>query len=113
MNRRYYRGDIWFVREGKAVVESRPHGNRPAVIISNNIGNRHSPYVEVVFLTSKDKKYLPAHAPVLCKVPSIALCENVQTIAKDRLQSFIRHCTKEEMSRIDTALRCSFGLTEE
>lgn len=113
MNRRYYRGDIWFVREGKAVVKSRPHGNRPAVIISNNIGNRHSPYVEVVFLTSKDKKYLPTHAPVLCKVPSIALCENVQTIAKDRLQSFIRHCTKEEMSRIDTALRCSFGLTEE
>ena len=100
------------MREGKAVVDNRPHGNRPAVIISNNIGNRHSPYVEVVFLTSKSKKYLPTHVPVFCKVPSIALCENVQTIAKDRLQDFIRRCTKEEMSRIDTALCCSFGLAD-
>ena len=100
------------MREGKAVVDNRPHGNRPAVIISNNIGNRHSPYVEVVFLTSKSKKSLPTHAPVFCKVPSIALCKNVQTIAKDRLQDFIRHCTKEEMSRIETALCCSFGLAD-
>ena len=25
------------MQEGKAVVDNRPHGNRPAVIISNNI----------------------------------------------------------------------------
>lgn len=110
---RYYRGDIWFVRGGKAVVGSEPYGNRPAVIVSNNKGNKTSPNVEVVFLTTKDKKFLPTHAKVLCKTPSIALCENVQTVSKDRLIDYIRTCSKKEMKQIDKALLCSFGLENE
>jgi mRNA interferase MazF len=110
MYRKFYRGDIWFVKGGKAVVGSEPYGDRPAVIVSNDKGNKSSPNVEVVYLTTKDKKYLPTHAKVLGKSPSVALCENVQTVPKDRLIDYIRTCSKTEMKRIDKALLCSFGL---
>lgn len=110
---RYYRGDIWFVRGGKSIVDPALYGNRPAIIVSNNKGNKHSPNVEVVFLTTKDKKYLPTHARVLCKTPSIALCENVQTVSKDRLMNYMRTCSEKEMTQINKALLCSLGFEEE
>lgn len=106
----YLRGDIWFVRGAKSVTGSEPAGDRPAVIVSNDTGNKYSPNVEVVFLTSREKKPLPTHVPVLGKVPSTAMCENVQTISKERLEDFIRACTTQEMKAIDNALLCSFGL---
>lgn len=53
---------------------------------------------------------MPTHVEVLCKVPSTALCENIQTVSKERLDSFIRSCTTSEMKNIDNALLCSLGL---
>lgn len=92
----YCRGDIFFIAEG-AYTGSEQNGGRPGVIVSNDVGNKHSPNVEVVFLTSREKKPMPTHVEVLCKVPSTALCENIQTVSKERLDSFIRSCTTSEM----------------
>ena len=105
----YCRGDIFFITEG-AYTGSEQNGGRPGVIVSNDVGNKHSPNVEVVFLTSREKKPMPTHVEVLCKVPSTALCENIQTVSKERLDSFIRSCTTSEMKNIDNALLCSLGL---
>jgi mRNA interferase MazF len=105
------RGDIFFVAGSKYVTGSEPMGSRPAVIVSNDKGNKFSPNVEVVFLTSRDKKPMPTHVRVACNVPSIAMCENVQTVSKERLGTFVKRCTEEEMKSIDTALLCSFGIT--
>ena len=105
----YCRGDIFFIAEG-AYTGSEQNGGRPGVIVSNDVGNKHSPNVEVVFLTSREKKPMPTHVEVLCKVPSTALCENIQTVSKERLDSFIRSCTTSEMKNIDNALLCSLGL---
>lgn len=105
----YRRGDIFFITKG-AYTGSEQSGGRPGVIVSNDVGNKHSPCVEVVFLTSREKKPMPTHVEVLCKVPSTALCENIQTVSKERLDSFIRSCTTSEMKNIDNALLCSLGL---
>ena len=106
----YLRGDIFFVR--KAIAEgSEQDAGRPAVIVSNNIGNEHANIVEVVYLTTQEKKPLPTHCDVMCKVPSIALCEQVCTVSKDRLVELIRTCTDAEMHEIDKALTVSLGLT--
>lgn len=105
----YCRGDIFFITEG-AYTGSEQNGGRPGVIVSNDVGNKHSPNVEVVFLTSREKKPMPTHVEVLCKVPSTALCENIQTVSKERLGSFIRSCTTSEMKNIDNALLCSLGI---
>jgi mRNA interferase MazF len=109
MVQEYCRGDIFFITEG-TYTGSEQSGGRPGVIVSNDLGNKHSPNVEVVFLTSREKKPMPTHVEVLCKVPSTALCENIQTVSKERLDTFIRSCTTSEMKNIDHALLCSLGL---
>lgn len=106
----YLRGDIFFVRKAFAEGAEQDAG-RPAVIVSNNIGNEHSGIVEVVYLTTQEKKPLPTHVEVLCKVPSTALCEQISSVSKDRLGDLIRTCTDGEMREIDKALMVSLGLT--
>lgn len=106
-----YRGDIFYVKgnAGKTIgSEQKP--DRPAVVVSNDKANEHSPVVEVVYLTTQEKKPLPTHVEVLCRVPSIALCEQVHSIFVDRLDEYIKTCTNDEMKAIDRALMISLGL---
>ena len=107
-----YRGDIFFVTGNGGKIEgSEVRQDRPAIIVSNDKNNEHSPVVEVVFLTSAAKtKWLPTHTEVLCQIPSTALCEQVVNISKTRLGDFVRSCTDEEMKRIDACLMVSLGL---
>lgn len=105
------RGDIFFITRGNTGVtgcEQKP--DRPAIIVSNNKCNEHSGCVEVVYLTTQEKSPLPTHVNVLCHVPSIALCEAVYTISKDRVGNYIRSCTDREMKAIDEALLISLGI---
>ena len=104
-----YRGDIFYIMQGSYVGSEQKSG-RPGIIVSNDLANKHSPNVEVVFLTSQEKKALPTHVEVIARVPSIALCENIQTVSKERLSDFIRSCTTSEMKAVDNALLCSFGI---
>ena len=39
-------------------------GGRPAVIISNDIGNNAGPVLEIVYLTTQEKKPLPTHVKI-------------------------------------------------
>lgn len=48
------RGDIYFV-VGGAAIGSEQSANRPAVVVSNDIGNRFAPIVEVVYLTTRKR----------------------------------------------------------
>lgn len=109
MTQDFYREDIFFIAHSP-VSGSEQGGHRPGVIVSNDLANRYSPNVEVVFLTSQEKKPMPTHVPVQCKVPSTALCENIQTVSKERLDGFVRSCTAEEMKQIDSALLYSLGI---
>lgn len=104
------RGDIFFVSPGGNYCGSEQKPNRPGIVVSNDLANKHSPNVEMVFLTSQEKKSLPTHVEVIAKVPSIALCENIQTVSKERLSDFIKSCTATEMKKIDEALLVSLGM---
>ena len=106
-----YKGDIFYIKKGGR--GSDQNSERPAVIVSNDVGNEHSGIVEVVYLTSQPKKDLPTHAKVLCSVPSVALCEQINTVSKERLGSYIRTCTEKEMNDIDAKLKVSLGLNGE
>ena len=105
-----HRGDIYHVMPLDTGTGSEQRADRPAVIVSNELNNRYSPNVEIVFLTSQKKKSLPTHVPVMCYVPSTALCENILTISKERLGTFIKSCTKTEFENIDNALLVSLGI---
>lgn len=108
----YYRGDIFYITPFYTVTGSEQRAGRPGVIVSNDANNKYSPNVEIVFLTSQEKKPLPTHVPVMCRVPSTALCENIQTVSKDRLSTFIKSCTTKELKNIDNALRVSLGISD-
>jgi len=108
----YYRGDIVFVRDYQKKIGSEQEAVRPAVIVSNDIGNDYAPIVEVVFLTTKKKKPLPTHTTVMCEVPSTALCEQITTISKERISEYIRTCTSKEMQAIEQCMRISLGITK-
>lgn len=112
-NMNVYKGEIFYIKKGGRVTGSEQFAERPAVVVSNDIGNVHSNAIEVVYLTSQSKKELPTHAKVMCSVPSTALCEQIHTVSKERLGSYIRTCTEKEMNDIDAALMISLGLNGE
>lgn len=90
------RGDMYYVYRSGTVVGSEQDTGRPAVIVSNNIGNEKSEIVECVFLTTQEKRPMPTHVEIMCKEKSTALCEQINTISKERLGDYIGACTKEE-----------------
>lgn len=57
------RGDIYYVDFGQNIDSNKQCGIRPAVIVSNNRANEHSPVITVVPLTSRTykKRSLPTH----------------------------------------------------
>jgi mRNA interferase MazF len=107
------RGDIVYVHneQGRSV-GSEWAWDRPAIIVSNNLCNKHSPVVEVVYCTTSRRKHLlPTHV-ILHSTPitSVALCESVYSVDKCRIQRIIGHCSTEEMVQINNALAVSLGL---
>ena len=59
-NWKFQRGDIFFTRFDNAI-GSEQSGNRPAVVLQNDVGNFYSPTLIVATLTSKAaKKYTQA-----------------------------------------------------
>lgn len=60
-----YRGDIFYIANSGHVVGSEQRSGRPGIIVSNDLANKHSPNVSVVYLTSQEKKPLPTHVDVI------------------------------------------------
>ena len=105
-----HRGEIYYIRSIPAV-GCEQYGDRPGVIVSNEMNNRHSDTVEVVFLTTKRKKPLPPHVRInSAKYPSTALCEQITTVAKERLDDYIGKLSAYEELALNVALMTSIAL---
>lgn len=107
------RGNI-FLADLNPTVGSEQNGIRPVVIVQNDIGNKYSPTVIIVAVTSKlEKRSLPTHVRLenvcLAKNP-IALLEQVRTIDKSRLLEYIGSVSEEELSDISKALSVSLDI---
>lgn len=106
----YHRGEIFFINEGESSGNEQG-GARPGIIVSNDVGNKHAPIVEVVYLTSREKKLMPTHVRIKSSpIPSIALCEQIETVYKKRIGKYLAKATMDEMKQIDKALAVSIGL---
>ena len=113
-NWKFQRGDIFFTRFDNAT-GSEQSGNRPAVVLQNDVGNFYSPTLIVATLTSKAaKKYTqPTHCLLVndfLSVPSIVQAEQIFTVDKSRVLKYLGHLTPEEMRRVDDAVRISLAL---
>ena len=89
--------------------------NRPVLVIQNNIGNRHSPTIIIAPITTRVKK---VHQPTHIGIPpyfglpqnSMAMLEQIRTIDKGRLGSYIGCLDDDVMDYVDKALGISVGL---
>lgn len=105
-----HRGEIYHINE-MDVTGHEQHGDRPAIIVSNDVGNEHSPVVEVVYLTTQKKNTLPTHVQIYSSPrPSTALCEQIDSVDKSRLGGLMGRITEEEMHEIDKALAVSLEI---
>lgn len=105
------RGEIFYIGSSYQEIGSEQRAGRPAVVVSNNMANEHSQVVEIVYLTTQPKSDLPTHIDIRsASKPSIALCEQICSVSKERVGDFIGTCTEYEMKMIDAALLISLGI---
>ena len=109
MERKFKRGDIYYANLNP-VIGSEQGGTRPVLIISNDVGNKHSPTV----IVAHTKEKLPTHTLIndfegLDK-NSIILLEQVRTIDKQRLRQYLGMIPDDIVARVDKALAISVAL---
>ena len=91
-------------------------GTRPAVVISNDKGNKFSPVLIVVPLTSRVKKYMPTHYTIEPSVvngltkTSIALAEQIITVGKDMVRNVIGTLEEMDVNFINRKVMTSLAL---
>ena len=88
------------------------------LVVQNDQGNRFSPTVIVLALTSQlQKARLPTHVTIRAgetglSRDSVAMAEQLRTLDKRRLGERIGRLPEEEMLRVDEALRVSLHLVK-
>lgn len=108
------RGDIFYA-DLSPVVGSEQDGIRPVLIIQNDIGNKYSPTVIVIAITTRKKANLPTHIPIKegnfgIEKNSIILVEQVRTIDKIRLREKIGTVDSITMEKVKKALKLSLNI---
>lgn len=94
-----------------AFTDSVQGGTRLCVVVSNDINNTYLPFVEVAYMTTKNKHDLPTHFMTeQAPEPSTVLCEQVTTISKKALTKYYGTLTQKEKIQMDMALQISLGL---
>lgn len=90
---KYRIGEVYYIQFGGQGNEQK--GWRPGIVFQNNMGNKFSPNIIALPLTSKLKKrgqpthvFLPADKTGVPR-DSIVLCENPSCISKERIGNYI------------------------
>lgn len=106
------RGEIYYIERSTYEAEgSEQRAGRPAIIVSNDKCNASSPVIEIVYLTTQPKSDLPTHIDIRSAPRnSVALCEQINSVAVSRLGDKIGECSEYEMQMIDAGLEISLAL---
>ncbi len=114
--------EVWFAELGDHYGTSVQSGNRPVLVISNDVANRNSPIITVIPLSSKLKKLeLPVHIVLTeddCELlrdehleDSILLVEQITTIDKTALfNRFCRVTSPKKKHEIEAAVKNQFAM---
>lgn len=115
MSQTIYRGQVWQYEApiSASANGSIQYGSRPVIIVSNDLGNKYSPVVNVVPCTRQINKKLnqPTHARItICGNPSLAAGEQCTPVNVSDLK--YKKCTLsvEDMAKVDHILSVAFGL---
>lgn len=108
------RGEIFYA-DLSPVIGSEQSGIRPILIVQNDIGNKYSPTIIAVAITSKVKNKMPTHIEIegtkygLDK-NSVILAEQIRTLDKSRLKEKVGRLDKETLDKVKKAIEISCGL---
>ena len=111
MEKTYQRGDVVMIDVPMPATGHVQGGNRPWVVVQNEIGNKHSPTSIVVPMTTQMKRLdLPTHVAITWGelLPGMVECEQVRVIDVTDDWKYICTLPKEIMTHVDTALRNAF-----
>jgi mRNA interferase MazF len=111
------RGEIYLVNFDPTI-GAEIQKTRPALIVQNDIANRHSPITIVAAVTSQfDESLYPTE--VLIRSPeggltvdSVVLLNQVRSVDKRRLVRRLGALTPTTMERVTRALQISLGMVE-
>ena len=109
------RGEVWMVNftPGRG---SEQKGNRPALVIQNDVGNQYASTTIVTAITTTIKKY-----PVTVLIPegkgglkenSMVNLAQLLTVDKERLIKRLGYLDEERMAEVDEAIRISLGINK-
>jgi len=111
------RGEVYLVTFDPTV-GSEIQRTRPALIIQNDIANRHSPITIVAAITSQFEEPLYP-TEVLITPPegglttaSVALLNQIRSIDRRRLVRRLGRVTEATMERVNRAMQLSLGLIQ-
>ena len=112
----YVRGMVFYANIPNVIyAPSVQAGRRPVIIVSNDVGNIHSQNVTVVPCTTNisKKDSQPTHYTTRLRkdIDTIVLCEDVMTIDKSCLDSFIGVLDDYTMEKITECLGIALGFT--
>lgn len=101
------RGDIVYLKNCFPKDHHIQGGNRPYLVISNDLGNFHSGIRIVVPLTTaKKKKELPTHTRIKFH-NSLCLCEQMFTVVQDNVESVPYHLDRSDMEKVNKCIKVS------
>ena len=108
------KGDVYYASLNP-IVGSEQDGERPVVVVQNNLANKHSPTIIIVPITTVLKRMeLPTHIPIsknrFLKKDSMILVEQIRAIDKKRLKAYLGHLKPEQMKLVNNAIVNVFEL---
>lgn len=108
------RGDIFYA-DLNPIIGSEQGGIRPVIVVQNNVGNKYSPTVVVLPISSAKKNNMPTHIYIcgskLLPKNSVVLAEQIRTIDRNRLLRYVGSVGLEVMEKIDRAVKISIGVS--
>lgn len=108
------RGQIYYA-DMSPVIGSEQGGRRPVLVLQNDVGNRYSPCTIVAIITSRHTKaklptqyWIKGECGLRCE--SMVELEQIRTIDKKRLLSYVGTLPQEEINEINKCLKISVGI---
>jgi mRNA interferase MazF len=107
------RGEVWWV-DFLPSVGGEIRKKRPAVILSNDLSNKHLDRVQVVPLTSRVEVLYPSEAYVRLKGrQSKAMADQLATVSKSRLSGPLCRITRDDLRKVEQAVLLQLGIVVE
>lgn len=105
------RGDVYLVQ--KKDNKTGEFKKSPAVVVSADAYNETAEFILMADITTGADPGLPQNAPIMCRVPSVAVCDRLRNVKREWIGEYIRTATTGEMHTLADALGFVFGIQKE